>query len=151
MQAYQDPHYFDAEKQHVMEFQEVYYFFYGTLMDPETTRRVLKRPDAPELRKATIQGHKLKLWGQYPALVNGMPKQTIHGLACLIKSQEEADRLAAYRTHMFSVGGCEITFEDGSTVSGWVFYWNADELLLREGTFDLEAWKSKKQLSAQNK
>lgn len=46
---------------------------------------------------------------------------------------------------MYGADGCVIRLEDGSTVSWWTFVWNADEPLLKEGTFDLENWLSKKQ------
>lgn len=126
-------------------FEEVYYFFYGTLMDPPTLGRVLNRSDTPNVHKATIEAYKIKLWGEYPALVIGFPEQTIHGIACKIRSQEEADRLAAYETAMYGASGCGIRLEDGSIVSGWTFVWNADESLLEEGTFDLQDWLSKTQ------
>lgn len=61
----------------------------------------------------------------------GFPEQTIHGVACKIKSEEEADRLAAYETAMYGADGCVIRFEDESTVSWWTFVWNADESLLK--------------------
>lgn len=113
------------------QFEEVYYFFYGTLMDPSTLGKVLKCPDTPDVHEATIEAHRIKFWGEYAALVIGFPEQTIHGVACKIKSEEEADRLAAYETAMYGADGCVIRFEDESTVSWWTFVWNADESLLK--------------------
>lgn len=113
------------------QFEEVYYFFYGSLMVPSTLGKVLERPDTPEVHKATIEAHRIKFWGEHPALVIGFPEQTIHGVACKIKSEEEADRLAEYETAMYGADGCVIRFEDGSTVSGWTFVWNADQSLLK--------------------
>lgn len=78
------------------QFEEVYYFFYGTLMDPSTLGKVLKCPDTPDVNEATIEAHRIKFWGEYVALVIGFPEQTIHGVACKIKSEEEADGLAGW-------------------------------------------------------
>ena len=74
-------------------------------------RRVLRRggggdrsdgdPAAREVRPAVVDEHKIKLWGQYPALVGRPPEQTIHGVAYKVQSQGEADRLAAYETNMY--------------------------------------------------
>lgn len=48
MQAYQDPHYFYLTN-HARQFEEVFDFFYGTLVDPSTLARVPNRPDTPEV------------------------------------------------------------------------------------------------------
>ena len=80
----------------------------------------------------------MKLWGQYPALVNENTGQRISGRAYRVMSKTEADRLAAYETSMYRTSGCTIYFEDGSQASGVTFVWDSDLSLLREGTFDLK-------------
>lgn len=114
----------------------------GTLMDPSTLVKVLKLPDKPQLHPAVILGHKIKLWGQYPAFIDGPPDQTIHGVAYKVQTQKEADRLAAYETEMYKKKGCCIHFKNGwlsgSVAPGLTFAWNADESLLKEGSFDLK-------------
>ncbi|OJJ42587.1 hypothetical protein ASPZODRAFT_137202 [Penicilliopsis zonata CBS 506.65] len=121
-------------------FRKQFYFFYGTLMDPATLARVLQRDRAPDVRPATTVGPRLKLWGEYPARPKGSGNEVIRGVACMIESQEEADRLAAYETEMYAVKGCPIYFDDGEDSGGLTFYWVGDESLLREGTFDLKDW-----------
>lgn len=124
-------------------FAETFCFFYGTLMDPATLGRVLKRPksDISQDHKAVILGHGIKLWAEFPDLVDGPDDQIIHGVACKILSEEEEDRLAAYATDMYGAHGCMIDFENGSKPGcGMTFVWEADELLLQEGNFDLNDW-----------
>lgn len=70
-----------------------------------------------------------------------MPERSIYGVACKTKSEEEEKWLVKYVTHMYAAAGCRIHFEDGSSALGSAFVQHADESLLREGTFDLEAWQ----------
>ena len=120
-------------------WDEKFYFFYGTLMDPSTLTNVLGHP-RPETYPAFITGYSMKLWGQYPALVNEATDQRISGRAYHVTSKTEADRLAAYETSMYRTSGCTIYFEDGSQAAGVTFVWDSDPSLLREGTFDLRDW-----------
>lgn len=120
-------------------WNEKFYFFYGTLMDPSTLTNVLGHP-RPETYPAFITGYSMKLWGQYPALVNEATDQRISGRAYHVTSKTEADRLAAYETSMYRTSGCTIYFEDGSQAAGVTFVWDSDPSLLREGTFDLRDW-----------
>lgn len=125
-------------------FRKTYYFFYCTLMDPETLGNVLKRAYSPEARPAVTWGPRLKLWGEYPALVSGPKKEIICGVACEIQSQQEADRLAAYETDMYRVQGCPIYFDDGEDAGGRIFRFVGDESLLTEGIFDMKDWLLRK-------
>ena len=116
-------------------FQKQFYFFYGTLKDPEMLAKVLRLPSgsAPQLRPAKIVGYGCKLWGPYPALVD-MPRSgsTVSGMAYEVQSKEEADLLQAYETDKYTVAGCRINFQDGGDVSGLVFMWNASMSELKE-------------------
>lgn len=47
------------------------YFFYGSLMFPRMLQHVLDLPELPELKPAHIVGLHMKVWGPYPALVDG--------------------------------------------------------------------------------
>jgi Gamma-glutamyl cyclotransferase, AIG2-like len=62
-------------------FSPEYYFFYGSLMDSATLMKVLKLLHQPELVPARITGYSCKLWGQYPALVDGPAGNDVHGMA----------------------------------------------------------------------
>ncbi|PYI09169.1 hypothetical protein BO78DRAFT_46599 [Aspergillus sclerotiicarbonarius CBS 121057] len=116
------------------------FFFYGMLSDPTTLAEVLRLHDRPALRPAMIMEHGMKLWGEYPALLDGHPEMPIHGVAYEIRSQTEEDRLVEYETDMYRKKGCLIEFKDGSKVPGVTFVWNADPGLLRDGGFDLKDW-----------
>ncbi|PWY77297.1 hypothetical protein BO94DRAFT_196357 [Aspergillus sclerotioniger CBS 115572] len=121
-------------------FQPRFFFFYGMLSDPTTLAKVLKLRDRPALRPATIMEHGMKLWGEFPALLDGHPDTPIHGVAYEISSQEEEDRLVEYESDMYRKKGCVIEFRDGSKVPGVTFVWNADPRLLRDRSFDLKDW-----------
>ena len=121
-------------------WHEKFYFFYGTLMDLSTLARVLEHCGRPETYAAFITGYSMKLWGQYPALVDEDTDQRIAGRAYRVTSKKEADRLAVYETSMYRVDRCTIYFEDGSQAAGVTFIWDLDSSLLKEGTFDLKDW-----------
>lgn len=122
-------------------FQKEYYFFYGTLMDPSTLARVLQLPSRPQLYPAKIVGFSCKLWGPYPAVVDGPTGAIVHGMAYEVQSVEEADRLQAYETDNYAPMGCMIKLQDGRKVGGKVFKWMADKALLRGGSYDLKDWQ----------
>ena len=122
-------------------------------MDPRTLSTVLagSAARAPKLHPATIFGWRMKMCSSaYPALVPGSPTDTVHGVACIIRSMKEADKLAEYETDMYRIESCEIHLDgddDGSKVekvNGRIFVWNADESLLNEGSFDLRDWVLKR-------
>lgn len=125
-------------------FRDVLYFFYGTLMDPKTLAHVLGRSDTPELRRCYIFAHKIMLWGEYPALVEGPLEQTVHGVVCKIESAKESDRLFSYGTDVYRVDGCTVWFDDGSSSYAETFVWSGDVSLLRNGSFDLKDWLLKR-------
>ncbi|KAJ5655658.1 hypothetical protein N7507_007608 [Penicillium longicatenatum] len=55
-------------------FERQYCFFYGTLMNPETLSRVLRTSDSLLIMsRARVIGYDVKLWGPYPALIDGEP------------------------------------------------------------------------------
>ena len=60
-------------------------------------RDVLDLETEPRLRPATITGYECKLWGQYPALLDG-PKKVIHGAVYHVEIEEYTERLASYET-----------------------------------------------------
>ncbi|RAL03173.1 gamma-glutamylcyclotransferase family protein [Aspergillus ibericus CBS 121593] len=121
-------------------FQTRCFFFYGSLGDPTILTKVLRLRDRPALRPATIMEHGMKLWGEYPALLDGRPEIPIHGVAYEVRSQEDEDRLVEYETDMYRKKGCLIEFRDGSKVPGVTFVWNADPGLLRDGGSELKDW-----------
>ena len=118
------------------------YFFYGTLMDPETLMKVLNLKEQPELRQASIVGYHTKLWGLYPALFGGPCNAVVQGMVYEIHTPEQVQLLQDYETERYVKTACRIKLDDGSVVNGRTFMWrqsNRDEV--HEGVFDLKSYQ----------
>jgi len=89
------------------------YFCYGTLMDPALLSEILGLPEKPKLRSAKLVGYLLKLWGQYPALINGPPGAVVEGMVYEVEDEKHAKRLAKYETQAYWPTPCLIRFTDG--------------------------------------
>ncbi|EOD52237.1 putative aig2-like protein [Neofusicoccum parvum UCRNP2] len=78
----------------------VWYFFYGTLADPETLARLFDLAEGeqrPVLKPAIIHGGRMEMWaGKYRALVDGAER--VEGWACRVQSREHEDALLVYET-----------------------------------------------------
>jgi hypothetical protein len=48
-------------------------------MDPALLSEILGLPEKPRLRPAMLLSYSPKLWGQYPALVDGPPGAVVEG------------------------------------------------------------------------
>lgn len=121
-------------------YQPTYFFLYGSLMDPARLRRVLKLSQNPKFVAANIVGWKIKLWGQYPALITKV-NNVIHGMAYMVETSEQVAMLERYETDMYMLRVTSIQLSDGREVSGKMFVWNANESLLKERLFDLRDWQ----------
>jgi len=51
-------------------WKPTHYFFYGSLTDERQLMEVLHLDSPPILRPASVIGYSIKLWGQYPALID---------------------------------------------------------------------------------
>jgi hypothetical protein len=133
-------------------FRNQYCFFYGTLMDPATLTRILQLPESepPKVRPARVIGFETKLWGPYPALVDGCPLHPVDGLAYQLQVEEHMERLITYETNKYYLRHCQIDLLDGvdgvETVMGLTFQWDGEDKELRDGKFDLEEWLREKKL-----
>ena len=67
-------------------------------MDPTTLDKVLHLSERPILQPATITGFYCKLWGQYPALLDGPRGAKIEGVAFEVKTAEQINLLQDYET-----------------------------------------------------
>lgn len=117
------------------------YFFYGSLMDASTLKRVLGLEERPQLKPASIVGYDIKMWGPYPALQDGPPGNVVPGMMWEVEGTKGKDRLAEYETCNYKECGCIIEMGDGSNVWGTTFMWNGDASELKEGSFDLKDWQ----------
>ncbi|KAI9658466.1 MAG: hypothetical protein M1831_003904 [Alyxoria varia] len=121
------------------------YFLYGTLRDPSMLSGVIGLSSKPTLRPAYITGYKRKLWGPYPALVEGDPDEEVEGFVYDVHSREDAGKLASYETKNYTASPCRIRYSprDGAMPvcgDGHVFVFVGRRRDLSEGNFDLEAW-----------
>jgi gamma-glutamylcyclotransferase (GGCT)/AIG2-like uncharacterized protein YtfP len=76
-----------------------WFFFYGTLMNPEQLARVAGLDEKPELLEAAVKNRKLMYWGQFPALCHG--EETIYGVMWYAPTAEIVERLRAYETDAY--------------------------------------------------
>ena len=102
---------------------------------------ILRLRDPPALVPAKIVGYSCKLWGQYPALLDGPAGATVHGKAYVIQTLSDRKRLEAYETEHYKVMPCLINLQDGREVEGSTFSWHDDKARLKEATFDLKDWQ----------
>ena len=137
-----------------------WYFLYGTLMDPSFLAEVLalSANSQQEMRPAKIVGYTVKLWGQYPALLDGEAGQEVYGMASRICEKKDAVRLAEYETSAYRLVPCLIELISdgdngvgndkdrpvrvkGTTLQGFVFKFHCIRgSELQEGNFDLKKW-----------
>ncbi|KKZ67139.1 hypothetical protein EMCG_07161 [[Emmonsia] crescens] len=117
-------------------------------MDPQMLTEILSlapydEPNNPNLRPGYIVGSSCKLWGQYPALVDGPPENIVKGMVCDVQTVEDGEKLAAYETRNYAVKPCFVTYTDGkepATAFGHTFAFAGDPRELDEGEFDLKIW-----------
>lgn len=122
-----------------------YFFFYGTLKDPATLKRILDLSEEPKLRPAKVIGYSVAKWGDYPALINGAQGEVVHGCACLVQSQEQVEKLAYYETKAYKQMPCWVRFTDNDDeasvkIPGYTFMYAGDEKALLEKRFDRKLW-----------
>ena len=101
----------------------VWYFFYGTLTDPEILGAKLGvEEDLVELVPAQVAGGVLGKWGdRYFALLDGEPSQKVAGFGFLVRSLEDEEMLRAYETDAYEVVRCRMEMEDGLVVPACTF------------------------------
>lgn len=100
-----------------------WYFFYGTLADPDVLTRLLSPSEAgpPTLVRASVSVGLIKSWaGRYKALVDGASTDHVDGSAYEVTSREQEDILLTYETENYAVVRCAITMAS-KTVQGLTF------------------------------
>ena len=112
-------------------------------MDPARLTDVLHLKERPTLQPATIIGYHCKLWGPYPALLNGPCGAKVEGVVFEVQSEEQVKLLQDYETKRYRKDFCQIQLRDGSIVQGMTFVWRSDVEELREGVFDLKDFQMK--------
>ncbi|KAL8731339.1 MAG: hypothetical protein Q9181_004336 [Wetmoreana brouardii] len=109
----------------------VWYFFYGTLQDPDLLIRqqLLPEKEHPVMITAHVLGGLIKMWGEnYKALVDGAETDIVHGSAYEVTSEEQEEALRRYETEHYEVVRCIITMPN-QTIQGLTFRFAKPELL----------------------
>jgi hypothetical protein len=104
---------------------------------------ILGLENEPDLRPAYIIGYECKLWGQYPALLNGAQGSLVEGAVYHVQTVEDGGRLAAYETGNYKTESCLINYMDGKEPSqdlGYTFMFAGNPNDLSKGSFDLKVW-----------
>ncbi|KAF2794815.1 hypothetical protein K505DRAFT_324520 [Melanomma pulvis-pyrius CBS 109.77] len=118
-------------------------FFYGSLMDLDVLQAITGLPEAPSVKKGTITGFAIRMWGTYPALV---PCSTgkVNGTVWEVASGAHFRRLADYETSAYTWCECSVVLEDGESLPNCrTFCWagDVDSRDLEEGEFDFERYQ----------
>lgn len=122
------------------------YFFYGSLQDPDVLTDILDLQSPPVFQPATLVGHKVHMWGQYPALLPD-PDALVSGLVFEVADEVHAAKLATYETNSYRVVPCIINFNstdivgDATRAEGFVFEFCGNARDLTDGAFDLTRWR----------
>ncbi|KAL8729072.1 MAG: hypothetical protein Q9166_004989 [cf. Caloplaca sp. 2 TL-2023] len=123
-------------------------FFYGSLMDSGNLAWILGLANKPHLRPARIEGYRTMLWGPFPALIRAEDQsQSVSGATYQIESlaevESQVEELQNLEGEDYERHRVRIRYDDGTSEWGWTFIWRGDEGELREGVFDLKAWRER--------
>ncbi|KAH8588147.1 hypothetical protein B0O99DRAFT_601048 [Bisporella sp. PMI_857] len=120
-------------------FSPCFMFFYGSLMDPDVLQSVLGLSDVPRLRKGTIKGFRMKMWGIYPAILDDQEGE-VTGMIWKCDQESHFLRLQGYETKAYTWTYCDVNLEDGGILGLCrTFCWAGDvnSKDLDDGSFDL--------------
>lgn len=131
-----------ASKEHHPDeyFEPRLFFFYGPLMDPESTQQVLGLEKTPIFTRAQLKGFKTKMHGSLPALVPAANSRT-SGMVWKVETKEQLALLSEYETKALKIISCDVVTDDGDLLHDCrTFCWNGDPKSeeLRDGSFNLE-------------
>jgi hypothetical protein len=120
-----------------------WYFFYGTLMEPEWLAEIAGFDTLPDMVPGYVFDSQIKYWGPYPVLAQikptpGHDPPVVHGAMCYIPNVEAVRRLRDYETQHYkesailvNSGAVSVTawgYRHGEQQKGCrVFVWHAVE------------------------
>jgi hypothetical protein len=105
--------------------EPAWYFFYGTLMDPEVLARVAGLDKEPIMSRATIRRKRVRYWGPFRALCRG--EDSVDGLVWYASSVEIVERLRAYESDAYRDTCVYAELENGKKIIAHTFFWNGEE------------------------
>jgi len=130
-------------REHDAPFTPCFLFFYGSLMDSDVLQAILELPTVPLTHKAFLEGFTIKMWGIYPAIIQGGGEKIL-GTVWKVDSETHFLRLAEYETSNYTWCPCNVELENGEVLSGCrTFCWAGDPKSkdLADGSFDLERYQ----------
>ena len=113
-------------------------------MDEHRLTKVLNLDSPPLLSPASLVGYSTKMWGPYPALIDGPPGNTVNGMVYEVQREDHEKLLADSETDAYRSALCYIRpGEGGKGFFGKTFVWAGDpnDEELSAGNFDFGAWK----------
>lgn len=124
-------------------FKPCFFFFYGSLMDPEVLQAVLGLLEVPAVQEGWVTGFRMKMWGIYPTL---LPHEggKVFGTAWKVNSLSHLLRLTEYETSAYRWSSCNVELSTGGTLCDCrTFCWAGDpnSQELEEGCFDLQRYQ----------
>lgn len=101
----------------------VWYFFCGTLTEPEFLKQKLGLSEMPVLRPALINGGIARSWGgRYKALFERSAGSRVDGWTYEVASKEDEDILRQYETDRYEMVRCGIFMTDNKeSIPGLTF------------------------------
>lgn len=125
-------------------FKPCFFFFYGSLMDPEVLQAVLGLREIPVVEEeGWVTGFSMKMWGIYPALIKREGGK-ISGTVWKVETQSQFLRLVEYETSAYTWCACDVHLSDGEILHDCrTFCWAGDPNSkdLDEGTFNLQRYQ----------
>lgn len=124
-------------------FRPCHMFFYGSLMDPGFLQAILELSETPTMKRASITGFSVKMWGIYPALIPDKDGK-VSGMVWEMSSEAQFLELARYETSAYTWSECDVELNDGGTLHNCrTFCWagDPDSEDLEDGVFDLEHYR----------
>jgi len=104
-----------------------WYFFYGTLMDPEWLLEICELDEAPEMDQAIVKMSRLKYWGPYPVVVRSTKREdTVSGVACFIPTLDAVKRIRAYETDKYMETLKSVHRANGPSIMCRIFTWRTN-------------------------
>ena len=110
------------------EARPAWYFFNGTLVDPEFRQTIAELETRPVVVPAKVRNKKIKYWAYFKAMIEG--DETVSGVACHILTADAVERLRTFETDAYTDEWIDIELEDGRVLRGRTFMssWDPNSL-----------------------
>jgi Gamma-glutamyl cyclotransferase, AIG2-like len=90
--------------------------FFGTLIDSDVLQSILYLSKKPLLRKAATSGFRIKMWGNYPALIHSADHSVEDKLVYQVETESQFRQLREYETSAYSWCYYQIILDEGTRI-----------------------------------